>query len=81
MYRVTKYAPRVRTAVVREKIAIQAEADSRLEIIKVEPYVEVAVRDRNRDRSWKSEVLDSRDGSFGRGRMLNLIPVMIHMCT
>ena len=45
MYRVTKYAPRVRTAVVREKIAIQVEADSRLEIIKVESYEVVAIRD------------------------------------
>jgi hypothetical protein len=81
MYRVTRYAPRARTAILKEMMSIQAEADSRLEIIKVEPYVEVAVRDRNRDRSWKSEVVDSRDGSFGRDRVLNLIPVMIHMCT
>jgi hypothetical protein len=81
MYRVTKYAPRVRTAVVREKIAIQEEADSRLKIIKVESYLVIAIRDRNRDRSWKFELLDSRGGSFERDRMLNLIPVMIHMCT
>jgi hypothetical protein len=83
MYRVIKYAPRVRTADVREKIAIQLEADSRLKIIKVESYLVIAIRNRDRNGSWKSEVLDSPNGSssFGRDRMLNLIPVMIHMCT